>query len=201
MATYYFDSAEILAPFTVRSNEPMFDVDTVSLKKQRASQNVQRWELSFNILTTKETEVDSLVNTVQNMDVTSTMIMPQLPSVANLTTITSNPTLLVAADAGSTTIYANHNSADGLLPKGSFIKFNNSNKIYITTNDANFNQNFAVSIGVYPKLRVGLTTSNTILANSSAILTYYRSIDNVQGITFTDGILSNPGTIDLIEAV
>ena len=105
MATYYFDGAKILAPFTVRSNEPMFDVDTVSLKKQRASQNVQRWELSFNILTTKETEVDSLVNTVQNMDTTSTMVMPQLPSVANLSTITGSPTLQSVAGAGSTTVY------------------------------------------------------------------------------------------------
>jgi len=201
MATYYFDGAEILAPFTVRSNEPMFDVDTVSLKKQRASQNVQRWELSFNILTTKDTEIESLVNTVQNMDVTSTMIMPQLPAVSKSTTITANPTLQTVAAAGASSIFADHTSANGLLPKGSFIKFNNSNKIYITTNDANFNQSSAVSIGIYPKLRTSLTTSNSILCGSSAILTYYRSIDNIQGITFTDGILSNPGTIDLIEAV
>ena len=49
---YYYEGYEILAPLTIASNEPMFDSDTVSLRKQRASQSAQRWELSFGILTT-----------------------------------------------------------------------------------------------------------------------------------------------------
>jgi hypothetical protein len=32
-------------------------------------------------------------------------------------------------------------------------------------------------------------------------LTYYRDINNQTGITFSDGVLSNAGTISVIEAL
>ena len=50
MSVYYYNGAQILAPFTITSNEPMFDMTTISLKTQRASQGAQRWELSFDII-------------------------------------------------------------------------------------------------------------------------------------------------------
>ena len=41
---YYYKGAKILAPLTIKSNEPIYDTDTISLAKQRASQGAQRWE-------------------------------------------------------------------------------------------------------------------------------------------------------------
>ena len=83
MSVYYYNGAQILAPFTITSNEPMFDADTVSLKKQRATQNAQRWEMSFSTVGTPDTVQDMLISAVANNQSTSTMIMPQLPAVSD----------------------------------------------------------------------------------------------------------------------
>ena len=61
MKKYQFESYDIVAPFTIASNEPMFDTDSISLKKQRSSQGVQRWELSFNIITSSPSSLMSSI--------------------------------------------------------------------------------------------------------------------------------------------
>jgi hypothetical protein len=77
---YQFEGQDILAPLTIASNEPMFDADTVSLKKQRASQNVQRWELSFE---TVSDDVTDLLAAISGFDTAKTMPMPQLKKVTD----------------------------------------------------------------------------------------------------------------------
>jgi len=140
---YYFKGAKILAPLSITSNEPVFDVDTISLSKQRASQGAQRWELSFKTVSSGATEADIFVGMVTGISSAETMIMPQLPSV--------------------------------------------------------------VAVPIYPQLRTAVTTSHTFLTSnstSSAVtLSYYRDVSNLRGLTFTDGILSSTGSINLVEAV
>jgi len=200
--TYYFNSAEILAPFSITSNEPTFDVDTVSLKKQRATQDAQRWELSFNTIGTPDTQADLLVNSVNNLISTATMPMPQLPSINTKYTLLSNSTAIAASAAlGATSITINTANAVGLLPKGSFVKFSNHDKIYLVTADCNMNTVTNPTLSIFPGLTTALTTSHLLNSGPAAILTYYQSIDNYRGITFSDGVLSNAGTITLIEAI
>ena len=129
--TYYYNGAKILAPLSIASNEPVFDVDTVSLSKQRASQGAQRWEVAFNTVTSGETEADLLVGIITNLAVADTMIMPQLPSVDRTNTIGASRPISTTA-AGSSTVFMNNN---GLLSKGSFIKFSNHSKVYMVTAD------------------------------------------------------------------
>ena len=59
------------------------------------------------------------------------------------------------------------------------------------------------SISIYPSLRYPLTNGVTFLYRDSDNITFtaFRNIENVQAITFTDGILSESGTITLIEAL
>lgn len=211
MAKYYYNGAEILAPFTVQSNEPMFDVDTVSLKKQRSSQNVQRWEISFNTMGTSETQQNIFINSVSGIDSISTMIMPQLPSVAAKSTMTQVSPLASIEEApiGSSAsvddsiVYVNASNRNGFIPKGAFIKFSNKDKIYTVTADVDLTNSNATSLAmnIYPKLRKALTTSDNVLVGDSVILNYWVSIDNMRGISFSDGVLSSAGTITLIEAV
>lgn len=92
---YYFKGAKILAPLSITSNEPVFDVDTISLSKQRASQGAQRWELSFKTVSSGATEADIFVGMVTGISSAETMIMPQLPSV--VTANTSSPVLAIDA--------------------------------------------------------------------------------------------------------
>jgi len=161
---YYFEGYEIVTPFSISSNEPMFDADTISLKKQRSSQGAQRWELSFNIVTT--TPADALL-TIVDFDTVQTMTMPQLKEVN---------------DRLSTVNY----------PKGAFVTGSN-NKVYMIKSDASS----VVDSNLYPTPPSGLTYSTV----ANATIRYYRDVSDLRGITFSDGILADPGTINIIEAL
>jgi hypothetical protein len=202
MSVYYYKGAQIITPFTIKSNEPMFDADTVSLKKQRASQDAQRWEISFSTVGTADTVQDMLLAAVTGNQLTATMIMPQLPAVDTLSTKSNTTTnVAVAASAGDSSVTMQVAGTSGTLPKGSFFKFSNHDKLYVTTTDINFDGGTNTAVSFYPNLREDLTTSHTMLTGSLAVLAYYKSIDNMSGVTFTDGVLSNSGTIELLEAL
>jgi hypothetical protein len=208
MSVYYYNGAQILAPFTITSNEPMFDADTVSLKKQRATQNAQRWEISFNTVGTPDTVQDMLIAAVSQNQLTSTMIMPQLPAVSDKFTLENANALLttvvsihVSASVGDSSIDVKTLNRSGTLPKGCFFKFSSHDKLYMTTSDTVFDGTNNPTINFYPSLRSNATTAHQVRLGDAARLTYYKSVDNMSGITFTDGVLSNSGTIELLEAL
>ena len=280
MKKYQFEGYDIAAPISINSNEPMFDADSISLKKQRSSQGVQRWELSFGVTTN---DPASLLTSIVDFDTIKTMPMIQLNDVNRRIGSDMPPTTTtyaVTASGGkyyidgvqnpslsfkrkntyifdmsdsslsshplrfSTTSGGTHgggtqytdgvtvtgiqgqanakveiivsNSAPGTLyyyctnhvgmgnainitdpdtlvyPKGAFVTGSN-NKVYMVKSDA-------LSIAdsnLYPTPVSGLTYSTI----DNATIRYYRAVENVKGITFTDGIIANPGTIDIIEAV
>jgi len=201
MSVYYYKGARILAPLSIRSNEPTFDVDTISLRKQRASQNAHRWEISFGTVGTPDTVQDMLVESVININSTDTMLFPQLPVVDNTYSVTSDAVVVgTPGVSGDTSLIANGTGVTGTLPKGSFFKFSNHDKMYMATADAVFS-NGPTTISFHPALTSAVSSSHNVMMNSNAIFTYYRSIDNATGITFTDGVLANNGTIDLVEAL
>ena len=198
--TYYYEGAKILAPLTIASNEPVYEVDTVSLTKQRASQGAQRWELSFPTASSSATEADILVGVITGLATSTTMVMPQIPSVVagNTAGVSLVISANVALGLSSVTIVNN-----GVIKKGSFIKFSNHDKMYMVTADvaASAGGVTPVAVSLYPSLRTAVTTAHTLKTGASAVLTYYRDIDNLAGLTFTDGLISSAGTISLIEAI
>jgi hypothetical protein len=195
MSVYYFNGAQILAPLSIISNEPVYDVDTVSLSKQRASQGAQRWEISFNTVTTPETEADMLIGMITGIATAQTMIMPQLPSVDVANTVGSGRAITTNISAGGSSVTVNLN---GVLSKGSFIKFSNHSKIYMVTANVNSGIN---PVLIYPSLRSSVTTAHTVLTGTGVLLNYYRDIDSSRGITFNDGVLSSTGIVSLVEAL
>lgn len=200
MSVYYFNGAQILAPLTITSNEPLYEVDTVSLKKQRANQDVQRWELSFNTIGTSETQIDIFLGSAVENHTVQSMVMPQLPVVDANTTIASSSFVLggsTSAESLSVDVIASGDT--GVIPKGTFFKFSSHDKIYVTTSETTMSG--TTTIDFYPKLRVASTASHTVRFKELATLAFYRDIDNQTGITFSDGVLSNAGTISVIEAL
>jgi hypothetical protein len=193
--TYYFKGSKILAPLSITSNEPIYDVDTVSLSKQRASQGAQRWEVAFNTVSSGETEADLLVGIITNLAVADTMIMPQLPSVERTNTAGVSLAINANRSAGQSSVTIVN---DGVIAKGSFIKFSNHSKIYMVTADVTAGTR---SVPIYPSLRSAVTTSHTFNTGESATFTYYRDVSNLRGLTFTDGLISSAGTINLVEAL
>jgi len=199
---YYYEGLEILTPLTISSNEPHFDMTTVSLKTQRASQDHQRWELSFNVLSTEDDAANLFLSTMVNFDVASTMIMPQLVKEAGANTLFGTITVAANATAGSSSVSINNSQNEtGILPKGSFVKFEHS-KVYITTTTLNLsNSSTSQTVGIYPNLITAVSGGDAFKTGDDCVLSYFKSIDNQMGITYQDGILSNIGTISLIEAL
>ena len=193
--TYYFKGAKVLAPFSITSNDPVFDVDTVSLSKQRVSQGAQRWELSFSTVTSGTTEADMLVGVIDGITSAETMVMPQLPSVARLNTASASLVISAGAAAGASAVTV---VSDGIISKGSFIKFSNHTKIYMVTADVAAG---TVPVSIYPSLRSAVTVSDVVNTGASVSLSFYRDVSNLRGLTFTDGILSSTGTVNLVEAL
>lgn len=192
---YYFNGAKILVPLSIVSNEPTYDVDTVSLSKQRASQGSQRWELAFNTATSGATEADMLVGMITGISTAATMPMPQMPSVdaANTAGVSLAISANVAAGQSAVTIVS-----DGVISKGSFIKFSNHAKIYMVTADVAAG---TASVSIYPSLRSSVTTAHKFKTGASATLTYYRDVSNLRGLKFTDGLLSSTGVVNLVEGL
>jgi len=201
MAAYTYKGSQIVTPFTIFSNQPVYEVQTVSLKTQRSSQNVQRWEISFTTVNTEETAADMLVGLVDNIDTVETTVMPQLPSAQlSTSTVTLRPNVLHVA--GSTSIVLNTTStlAGDILKKGTFVQFDNHDKIYMVTTETILS-GATSTIGIFPALRQDITTSTNLNINGAVSFKHLRSIDTMSGITFNDGVLSSPGTITLIEAL
>lgn len=192
---YTFNGATILAPVTITSNQPIYETDTVSLSKQRASQGAQRWELSFTTVTTENTEADMLVGMITGLATSATMVMPQIPSAAKGNTASVSLVISVAAAAGLSAVTV---VSDGVIKKGSFIKFSNHDKLYMVTADVAAG---TAPVSIYPSLRTAVAITDTFQTGTSAVLSYYRDIDTTQGLSFADGIISSVGTISLVEAI
>lgn len=202
MATYYYHGAKILAPFSIVSNSPIYDADTVSLKKLRSSQGHQRWELAFSVVG-NDNVADLLLASIENLTNAHNMIMPQLKEVEEANTLSGTLIVPTLTSANSATVeVANSPYVGGTLKKGSFIKFSNHDKVYVVSQDLVIQSISGTStLNIFPKLQKPLAQDSTVKYGSDCTLTYFRNITNLQGMTFSDGILSNLGSIELIEAV
>jgi len=199
MATYQFQGEDIVAPFRITSNEPAFSADTVSLKQRRVRQGSQRWELEFGVI--MEDASSALADLVSTFHESVTMEMPQLNvrgETISQGTSTSAVTTASAYAGGDSSIACSN--GDGTIKKGRFIKFSNHDKIYIVTE----NYLNTGTLKIYPSLRAAVPQSTQVLyrdGTDAITFTGYREISNISGITYTDGVLSDAGTINLIEAL
>jgi len=209
MAVYYYNGAKILAPLSITSNRPIYDAETISLKKIRASQNHQRWELSFECVA-NDNAGDTFIDSIKDLTSSSSMPMPQIKEVEDASNLRG--TALVASDvvAGDSSVpILKDNNISGILKKGSFIKFGNYPKVYVLTDDLNMNtpdNNGQYVAKIFPNLVLGVSVSGAVGARelnygTACEITYFKDVTNLQGITFSDGILANMGTINLIEAL
>jgi hypothetical protein len=198
VATYQFLGQDIVAPFRVNSNEPVFAADSVSLKHRRLAQGSQRWELEFGVI--MQDSASFFSDMVSSFDSEVTMTMPQL----NIRGETiSSGTCTTAVITGSTSpvgsTLINLSSANGTISKGRFVKFANHNKIYLVTGEYSGSGN----LSIYPKLVQSVPVATALLYLDSHAITFrgFRDVTNINGITYTDGVLSEAGTINLIEAL
>lgn len=203
MAEVTYEGAIITAPLEILSNQPGFQSETIALNTQTVGISAQRWELRFGVHHTNP--ADHFTRRVPTRFATKTMVMPQFfrregaPSNA----LTGTVTVGTAASAGATTVAVRRTSgAAGVLSGARFVKFSNHDKVYLVTADLTLPNDGNANLSIFPALTEAVTTSTTLLhLDNDVVITCYESIDNLNGITYVDGVLADPGRIHLIEAL
>jgi hypothetical protein len=189
-----YDNGEVIArftaPLTVKSNQPVFVSDSLSLKRFISKRSAQRWEIETGLEPLTFSAEDLMVNLVtKGYSETVTVLMPQNYGVLKRRTSTGSPNAAGAAGATNVTISSN----SGLIPRGTFVKFSSHSKIYMTTSDLTGNG----TLNVFPELRANV--SGRIYCRDDVFMSCLYDTDVVSGMTYSDGIMMDLGTVRLVE--
>jgi len=183
--------AQFVVPMTLRSNQPVFASDTLSLKRQTGRRTAQRWELETRLEPLAVGAEKLMVNLIANgVSETVNIIVPQNRGVVKRRTSNSTPTATAAV--GATQIPVLNNV--GLIPMGTFIRFANHSKIYMLKADLTGTG----TMSIYPTLRTAVA-GVSFAHRDDVIMPCLYDTDTVIGMTYEDGILMDAGTVKLIE--
>jgi hypothetical protein len=182
--------ARFVAPLTMRTNQPIFSSDTLSLRRQVSRRAAQRWEIEAN-LEPLTTDANGLfVNLVtKGHSETVTVRVPQNYGVIHKRTSKSSPTAVGAKGATQVAVTGNQ----GLIPQGTMVRFGSHSKIYMTTADLNNSG----TLQIYPNLRADV---NGVFKHRDDVdMPCYYDTDTILGMVFADGIMMDVGSVKLIE--
>jgi hypothetical protein len=191
MADYTFQDMTIIAPVSFESEQKILSTKTWGSSEERVVMDGQRWKVTFNV---EPHEGASLLpHLVSSFGDTFDFEMPQA----------EDPTLdhefrhvysTSAALAGTNAIQISDDDRM-LVAKGRFIKFNNHTKVYMIINLS------SNTMYIYPELQSDISTGQYIPCGRNVTMKCRYDTNMVRGITFSDGLLSDPGSITLVEAV
>jgi hypothetical protein len=186
--------AKFTVPLTIRSNQPVFSTDALSLKRFISKSTAQRWEIQTNVEPLSASSQELMVNLVTKGPTEGVLIkVPQNYGAKLDKTATAVVTVATQATAGTQQIVVT--GVSGLIPTGTFIKFGNHSKLYMLTQDRN---NSGV-INIFPQLRSTVLVGTAISYKDDVHINFLYDTDVVFGMTYNDGILMDIGTIRLIE--
>lgn len=180
---------EFAAPLSIISNEPTYVQDTNSLRRITQSQGTQRWEIETKIVPSNNS-ANFLVHSATSSAHTPVFI--RMPQVYGLTYTVASRNVTTTTTKSSNTI-----PVDGALVVGEFIKFNNHNKVYLVIDDGLISG----SIKTVPSLRQDVPAGTAIKAGLQVTFRAYYDTSVHTGITYVDGVLSDPGSVRFIEAL
>ncbi|WP_065324368.1 hypothetical protein [Tritonibacter mobilis] len=196
---YFYNNQEILTPYAINDMRIQFVNESLSLKREITTLAAQRFDLTFSVKPSHDGTAMAVAH-MANFDNVETMVMPQAIGADEKLTLTGTATVKTAGSAGSNNVEIATSSGFGVIPAGYFIKFSNHSKIYLTTADVDLSDATNKSLNIYPRLLKSVPVNSTIQTGNDAIYTYKRDLIG-RGVTFVGGVLSNPGSIKLIEEV
>jgi|GEM_PF-3963606 len=174
-------------PLTLKSNQPAFVQDTLSLRRIAASQNTQRWELITNIAPT----IGGSIMTHQTRFGHYGVFLIRTPQPAGLVCSPNGVFVTSPHPARSTVI----NFSTTMKP-GEFIRFNGSDtKVYQIQRVSG---NAAV---IFPSLRKDLSVDTQVMTDQRVAMSVRYNADVTLGMIYTDGMLNDPGSVAFIEAL
>lgn len=190
--------ARFAAPMTVRSNQPIYSSDTLSLKRQSTRRSAQRWEIETNLEPLTGGANDLFVDIVsKGYDEVVYVKMPQNIGVINTRGNAQTVSVSSLSDLNYVTVSNNvFQGSSNLIPSGTFFTISGIKKVYMTIG----NRLGDGTIQVYPALKEIFSNRQMNIYNN-VIGEFYYDLDTIRGMVFTDGILMDNGTVKLVEAL
>lgn len=183
-------------PLQVKSNQPAFISDTLSLKRKANSQNVQRWEITAEIFTEDNSAEFLKHSTKYGMSAPFMLRMPQpYRKVAMTQAVNIATSASVAYPIGTTIL--NLVNVGSIDLSGSFITFAGDTKVYLVVNNGTSGTGLEIS----PALLKAVPINTAVAVGNRVSMQARYDMDTQLGITYNDGILSNAGSINFIEAL
>lgn len=198
--------ASFVVPTTLRSNQPVFVSDTLSLKRAVQRRSAQRWEIESRLSPLNSTANDLMVSFItKGFDQIHDIITPQNYAASNSRTANGSMISGTHMAAGTTivTIAAMPENSGTVIPKGTFIGFGTSDhtKVYMTTTDCVVSSNNVSSFSVFPQLRKEVAIGTLMYYRDDVIMKVRYDTDVVRGMVYENGILMDNGVVKLVEAV
>lgn len=196
-------------PLKIKSNVPGYAQDTNNLRRIASTSTAQRWEIEAAIVPTNNSAEFFTHNVVNNFSSKIYVRMPQMPLFGDGANgksaktpvgapIGSTPVLTTVAQyaAGSSVM-----SAAGLgnydFAVGEFVQFVGDVKVYIIKNPGIK----GIGFEIFPSLRSPKLSGTQIIYGDRVIMSAYYDNSNTFGIGYSDGVLTDPGTFTLVEAL
>lgn len=187
--------ARFTVPMSVKSNQPVFVSDALSLKRYISKSTAQRWEIETNVEPLASNAQDLMVNLVTKGYSESVLIRVPQNYGAKQKLTSNNATVTATGSSGSSQVTI-ANSV-GLIPSGTFVKFGAYNKLYLTTSNLQGNG----TLNIFPSLRNTIAAGTTIYFRDDVLINFRYDTDTAIGMSYSDGILMDIGTIKLIEVL
>lgn len=186
--------ARFTAPLTVRSNRPVLSGDALSLKRFTSTGTAQRWEIECGLEPLSHKAGALMVHlTTKGYNEHFTITFPQNYGVSKATRRGGAP----VANGAVNTTSVNVTNHTGTIPSGTFIRFADHSKIYMTTTA----RVGSGPVTVFPPLRKTLGVDTAFNYTNDVYGNFYYDTDVVSGMVYTDGILMDLGTVRLVEAL
>lgn len=192
-----------VAPLSIINNQPAFVQDSMNLKRRASLQGVQRWEIIANLEPSNNSAAMLLHSVDKNV---VTPINVRMPQIVGLKIITKNKLKVGIVWAvngnksrGDSSISIQTATSDlpdaYALTPGEFITFEGHTKVYLVKTATNTN------ITISPPLMTTVSSGAALRRDGDTVLSCRYDSDTVLGIKYIDGVLSDPGSVKLIEDI
>lgn len=181
------------APLAIKSNQPAFVSDSLNLAQYVARQKAQRWEITTGLMPSNDSSDYLCHSTKHGFDIPFDIEMPQVRRAVQVTSA-SKAEINTNAIAGAQTVSA---QITGRIQAGEFIQFENHTKVYLLMNDVSSTS----VLEIQPPLRRPMPVGTKIFVGKQVKMRCRYELATSLGITYTDGILSDPGSVTLVEAI
>ena len=210
--TYLYNDQRIITPVQYTNHKVIYNSQSLSGRQLRSNPNLaELWGLKFETVFSGQGIGEFFVDILQERETPSSMNMPQFPEIDtyepdNTGALVVNSSVTPGSSTVNITNPTSAASGQTLLLKGTFIQFDNHNKLYVVTSTVTLDStditNGYFTLGVLPSVTKALTTSETMRTPYTSIRPtyhYYKNLSSLNGLTFEDSRIVSPGSIALIE--